>query len=106
MDRNQSVFILKGYAGTGKTTLIKSIIPLIQEKGKSVLLMAPTGRAAKVLSEKTGHYASTIHRGIYAFDKLYVAHYDENGNLVKSSLVDENKNKIKKGVDDIQFFFS
>ncbi len=105
VDDNQSVFILKGYAGTGKTTLIKSIIPLIQEKGESVLLMAPTGRAAKVLSEKTGHYASTIHRGIYAFDKLYVARYDENGNLIESSVTDVDKKNKNKRVDDIQFFF-
>jgi ATP-dependent exoDNAse (exonuclease V) alpha subunit len=54
-DKDKSVFILMGYAGTGKTTMIKALIPEIQKIGKKVKLMAPTGRAAKVLKEKTGY---------------------------------------------------
>ena len=68
--KDESIFILKGYAGTGKTTLIKSIIPAIQEKGISVSLMAPTGRAAKILSDKTGYIACTIHRCIYSYNNM------------------------------------
>lgn len=62
-----SVFILCGYAGTGKTTMIKAIVDEIS-KIKDVLLMAPTGRAARVLESKTQHptcHASTIHKAIY-----------------------------------------
>ncbi|MCD8207137.1 MAG: AAA family ATPase, partial [Bacteroidales bacterium] len=69
-DKGQSVFILKGYAGTGKTTLIKNIIPIVESNKKTVSLMAPTGRAAKVMHKKTGREASTIHRGIYSFDRM------------------------------------
>ena len=61
----QSCFILKGYAGTGKTTVISTLIKLLPNyKIKSVLL-APTGRAAKVLSQYSEKGASTIHRKIY-----------------------------------------
>lgn len=71
-DKGQSIFILKGYAGTGKTAIVKYLIPELQCLGKKVFLMAPTGRAAKVLREKTGYDASTIHRGIYAFENMQV----------------------------------
>lgn len=62
---NHSAFIIKGYAGTGKTTLVGSLVKTLQLfKLKSVLL-APTGRAAKVLSSYTGKPAFTIHKKIY-----------------------------------------
>ena len=64
------VFILKGYAGTGKTTIISQIMSEIKKFEKLPLLMAPTGRAARVLESKTGHEASTIHRMIYEFDVI------------------------------------
>lgn len=61
------IFVLKGYAGTGKTTLITSIIEQFLSKGLSYRLMAPTGRAAKVLRDKIdGCGARTIHSSIYA----------------------------------------
>ena len=59
------MFLLKGYAGTGKTTLIGTLVNnLSKAKLKSVLL-APTGRAAKVISNYSGRHAQTIHRHIY-----------------------------------------
>lgn len=64
------VFLLKGYAGTGKTTLLKGICQYVQSQGREPLLMAPTGRAAKVMREKTGLAARTIHKHIYSFTKL------------------------------------
>lgn len=60
-----SVFILRGYAGTGKTTMVKVIADFIAQNHE-VALMAPTGRAARVLSAKTGYEAVTIHKAIYA----------------------------------------
>ena len=48
---NKSIFILKGYAGTGKTTLISTLVRSLPILGKRSILMAPTGRAAKVLSK-------------------------------------------------------
>lgn len=56
------VTLITGGPGTGKTTIIKCIIELFEKLGKTVLLMAPTGRAAKRMSEATGRDASTIHR--------------------------------------------
>lgn len=58
-------FIVKGAAGTGKTTLIRSLLPLLSTRGCQPLLMAPTGRAAHVLAKRTSHAASTIHSAIY-----------------------------------------
>lgn len=54
MVNDASVFILCGYAGTGKTTMIKHIIDFISQYIEKVELMAPTGRAARVLYSKTG----------------------------------------------------
>jgi exodeoxyribonuclease-5 len=59
------IYVLKGYAGTGKTTLISSIVRTMDSDGVRVVLMAPTGRAAKVLSSYSGRSAFTIHRRIY-----------------------------------------
>jgi len=59
------VFILKGYAGTGKTSVLDAFIKAAPALGYTVSLMAPTGRAAKVMNQYTGRYASTIHRKIY-----------------------------------------
>ncbi len=66
------VFILKGYAGTGKTTLMRFLIEKLKEKKKAYRLLASTGRAAKILSNLTGDnaVASTIHHMIYCFDGL------------------------------------
>ncbi len=64
-ENNQSLFLLKGYAGTGKTTLVSALVKMLPRlKIKSVLL-APTGRAAKVLSSYSGRKAYTIHKKIY-----------------------------------------
>lgn len=61
-----SAFILKGYAGTGKTSLISALIQTAPELQISTILLAPTGRAAKVLSSYSGRPAYTIHKKIYA----------------------------------------
>ena len=62
---NRSIFILKGYAGTGKTTLISALVKSLPLLNKRSILMAPTGRAAKVLSKYSKKFASTIHKKIY-----------------------------------------
>ncbi|NHQ59051.1 AAA family ATPase [Chlorobium sp. BLA1] len=65
-----NVFILKGYAGSGKTTLLKGLVKNLVTSKKRYALMAPTGRAAKILSDKTGNQATTIHKGIYTYHEL------------------------------------
>lgn len=103
-DKSKSIFILKGYAGTGKTTMIKAVVPELQKFGKTVSLMAPTGRAAKVLRDKTGYGTSTIHRGIYCFEKMQAIRYDENGNLIETNHT-KGRDLRSKGSDDLQFWF-
>ena len=61
----RNIFLLKGYAGTGKTSLISSLVNSLSFVGKKSSLLAPTGRAAKVLSKYSKKSASTIHRKIY-----------------------------------------
>jgi len=60
-----SVMILRGSAGTGKTTLAAYIVDTLWSHRHKLMLLAPTGRAAKVLEQYSGHKASTIHRRIY-----------------------------------------
>ena len=64
------VFILRGYAGTGKTTLMKKLIDVMIEKELRFSLLASTGRAAKILANATGCEAKTIHSEIYKFADL------------------------------------
>ncbi len=69
VNSDKKVFILKGYAGTGKTTLLKSVVDFLKEDNHIVQLMAPTGRAAKILRDKTS-YGTTIHSAIYKLKEL------------------------------------
>ncbi|ASO06295.1 ATP-dependent DNA helicase [Arenibacter algicola] len=61
----ESVFMLKGFAGTGKTTIVGTIVTNLWKTTMKAVLMAPTGRAAKVMSNYSGTQAFTIHRKIY-----------------------------------------
>ena len=56
------VMVIMGGPGTGKTTTINTIVRIFEEEGMDILLAAPTGRAAKRMSETTGYEAQTIHR--------------------------------------------
>ncbi len=59
------IFLLNGYAGTGKTTIIAAFVAALKELGIKPILLAPTGRAAKVLTRYSGFTAYTIHKKIY-----------------------------------------
>lgn len=61
----REVFMLKGFAGTGKTTVVRALVKILNQFGYKYLLLAPTGRAAKVMSSYTRTPASTIHKKIY-----------------------------------------
>jgi exodeoxyribonuclease-5 len=88
-----SVFLLTGYAGTGKTILVSSFVKAMDKFKKKSLLLAPTGRAAKVFSLYSNHTACTIHKCIYR-QKTFSADIDNfsiNINLMKDTIfiVDE-----------------
>jgi exodeoxyribonuclease-5 len=59
------IMLIRGYAGTGKTTLVKSLVQTLHSLKQKSVLLAPTGRAAKVLAAYSGHPARTIHKKIY-----------------------------------------
>lgn len=63
----ESVFLLNGYAGTGKTSICGALVKALRSIGLSAMLLAPTGRAAKVFGNYAGHPAYTIHRKIYRY---------------------------------------
>ncbi|MEM7486245.1 MAG: ATP-binding domain-containing protein [Bacteroidota bacterium] len=63
--KQEEVFLLKGFAGTGKTTLVGTMVSSLWKVKMSAVLMAPTGRAAKVMSVYSGNKAFTIHKKIY-----------------------------------------
>ena len=79
---NSNICILNGFGGSGKSQTTKSIIDMLKENKKTFLLLAPTGRAAKVLSEFTKEQASTIHRGLaymppeWGYNEEYPLPYD------------------------------
>ncbi|GGM87533.1 ATP-dependent exodeoxyribonuclease [Dyadobacter beijingensis] len=65
LERYRDCFLLKGYAGTGKTTIISTLIKVLKNFGYKSVLLAPTGRAAKVMSGYSEKIALTIHKKIY-----------------------------------------
>lgn len=68
----QRVFVLRGYAGTGKTSIVGALVKVLSEHRMRTVLMAPTGRAAKVFSSMAGQPAFTIHKCIYRQHKFSV----------------------------------
>ncbi|PIR14309.1 MAG: ATP-dependent endonuclease, partial [Flavobacteriales bacterium CG11_big_fil_rev_8_21_14_0_20_35_7] len=64
-ESESEVFILKGYAGTGKTSAISTVVNNLARAGKKAILLAPTGRAAKVIANYANREAFTIHKKIY-----------------------------------------
>lgn len=69
-DEEANVFILKGYAGTGKTTLMRKLVEEMNSRHEPYSLLASTGRAAKILANATGYETHTIHSEIYKFTDL------------------------------------
>ena len=86
-----NVTIITGGPGTGKTTIIKSIIEIYQKQNKKIVLAAPTGRAAKRMTEMTGMEASTLHRlleiGKINDDGLYKKTEDYQGTPIDADII-------------------
>ncbi len=85
------IFILKGYAGTGKTTLMKFLVEYLKENEKNFELLSPTGRASKILANYTNCSASTIHSMIYCY-KSFNRDIDDINDLY--SPMNRNSNQL------------
>lgn len=102
-----SVFLLKGYAGTGKTSLVGALVKTMRDIKQRTALLAPTGRAAKVFSSYSGQKAHTIHKIIYrqkvAGDES--AGFSPSFNSYKDTLfiVDEASMISNDGIDSSVF---
>ena len=87
----RKAFILRGYAGTGKTSVMSAVIRALKKLNQPCILLAPTGRAAKVLSRYSGEQAYTIHKQIYRQNQLGVEAFSLSDNMHRNTLfiVDE-----------------
>ena len=107
LDRQeQTVLILRGCAGTGKTTLAGAIVKALARLQQKMILLAPTGRAAKVFSLNAGHAAYTIHRRIYRQKSAGdLSSFSLNDNLNRDTLfiVDEASMIANEGFQESAF---
>ncbi|MBO7047037.1 MAG: AAA family ATPase [Prevotella sp.] len=107
LDRQeQTVMILRGCAGTGKTTLAGAIVTALARLQQKMILLAPTGRAAKVFSLNAGHAAYTIHRRIYRQKSAGdLSSFSLNDNLNRDTLfiVDEASMIANEGFQESAF---
>lgn len=105
--QGEAVFLLKGYAGTGKSSLIGALVKTMSEFKQKTVLMAPTGRAAKVFALYAGHPAFTIHKKIYRQKQFSnePQGFMPMDNLHKDTLfvVDEASMVSNDGVDSYMF---
>ena len=104
--RYMELFLLRGYAGTGKTTLVGALVKTLAELNQPVVLMAPTGRAAKVFSLYAGQPAYTIHKRIYRQKSITETEtFSLNVNLSKHTLfiVDEASMISNEGLSSSTF---
>ena len=102
----RKAFILLGYAGTGKTSMMAALVQAYKELQQKVVLLAPTGRAAKVLSRYAHTPAYTIHKFIYRQKKLGEEVFSLNDNLYKNTLFIVDESSMISGIRDNQTFGS
>ena len=110
MTLHDSVFVLNGYAGTGKTTVMGALVRTLNFVGIPTVLLASTGRAAKIFANFTGLPAHTIHRKIYrapvmSADGRFVARVATNPHVNTVFIVDE-ASMIGDGADGSGTSFS
>ncbi len=104
---SDSIFLLKGYAGTGKSSLIGALVKTMTDFEQKTVLLAPTGRAAKVFSSYSSHPAFTIHKKIYRQKRFSgeASGFVPMDNLHKDTLfiVDEASMISNDGIDSFSF---
>mgnify|MGYP000807399337 FL=1 len=105
--RSEVVFLLRGYAGTGKTSLVGALVKTLDKLQQKSILLAPTGRAAKVFSAYAGHSAFTIHKKIYRQQSFSneLSNFSVNDNLTTHTLyiVDESSMISNEGLSGSAF---
>ena len=114
LESDKQVFLLKGYAGSGKTTVLKGLADYLKNKESKFALMAPTGRAARVIYERTGHIAYTIHKSIYSFDKMveikdgnsfyYCFQINHDADVIGRIFIVDEASMISDAESEIEFF--
>ncbi len=88
-DGRDMAFLINGYAGTGKTSLTGALVRALKSVGRNAVLLAPTGRAAKVFGQYARHPAYTIHRMIYRMNVAGMSHVADNTYHDTLFIVDE-----------------
>ena len=102
----RKAFILRGYAGTGKTSIMAALVQSLKQLNQRFVLLAPTGRAAKVLSRYAEHPAYTIHKFIYRQKQLGEEIFTLNDNLHKHTLFIIDEASMISGVREAHGFGS
>jgi exodeoxyribonuclease-5 len=102
----RKAFLLKGYAGTGKTSIMAALVKALGELQQPVVLLAPTGRAAKVLARYAGKAAYTIHKYIYRQNKLGSDAFSLSDNRHRNTLFVVDEASMISGVRDNPTFGS
>ena len=102
----RKAFILRGYAGTGKTSIMAALVQSLKQLNQRFVLLAPTGRAAKVLSRYAGYPAYTIHKFIYRQKQLGEEVFTLNDNLHKHTLFIIDEASMISGVRETHSFGS
>jgi exodeoxyribonuclease-5 len=100
------LFILNGYAGTGKTTLVSALVRSLQQVRKNCILLAPTGRSAKVFSIYSGKKAYTIHKCLYwVKSRDGISEFSRRPNrLVNTLFIVDEASMIADGVSESSLF--
>lgn len=98
---SSQIFILKGYAGTGKTYLIKEIVNYLKSEFTNSHIAAPTGRASRMLKERTDLDATTIHKLIYNQSSIDIGDDEETDDLLFNFVV---KNNNQESINDVYIF--
>ena len=103
--KKRELFILKGFAGTGKTSLMASIVQTMDAFRKNYVLLAPTGRASQVLSNYSGLLATTIHKEIYVANKFGSQKFQLNPQKHSDTLFVVDEASMLSDADDKFSFF-
>ena len=102
----RKAFILRGYAGTGKTSVVSALVRALAALKQPCILLAPTGRAAKVLSRYSGFPAYTIHKQIYRLNQLGGEAFSLSDNLQRNTLFIVDEASMLSGARDNSTFGS